>query len=99
MGCGGWIRAGALQMTTAGQGFASTGFRRAFEGADFIFVTPDKRAFGIFLTVGFLDLLHVVGAVFENDACFLGVQVDNHLGVAIACVGKPSPRAHKVRGG
>src|SRR4030088_2052689 len=85
-------------MAPTGQRLAFTGFRSAFEGADFLFVSPHERTVRVLLPLGFVELFHVVGVALENYASFLGVNVDDDSSVAIACVGQAAPGPHHVRG-
>ena len=74
----GWRRcrgrgAGTLQMAAGGQGFVATGFGGTLEATDFILDAPDDRTIGIFLTIGFVGLLQVVGVTFEDYPSLLCV--------------------------
>lgn len=83
-------------MAGGGQRLVFAGFGGALEGADFILVAPHQRAVGIFLAVGFVELLHVVGVAFENDVSQLGVKIHDDFGVTVAGVGEAPPGAHQV---
>ena len=60
--------AGALQMAAGRQRFVATGFGGTLERPDFILIAPEDDPVGVFLTLGFVRLLQVIGVAFEDHA-------------------------------
>jgi hypothetical protein len=48
--------------------FLATGFGGTLGGPDVILIAPNDRTFSVFLTIGFVGLLQVVGMAFEYHA-------------------------------
>ncbi len=60
--------AGALQMATGRQSLVAAGLGGTLEAPNFILIAPHDGTIRIFLALGFVDLLEVVGVAFEYDA-------------------------------
>ncbi len=83
-------------MATGCEFFALPVLGCALEETVFAFVAPDNRTVRVFLTIGVVNLLHVVGPALENNACGRGVKVNDNFRAGIAGVSQLPPRPHHM---